>query len=291
MNAPETVELDYYIDRVEQLPPAPALIPELLRVLAHPNANSSRVVSLITYDPALTASLLRLCNSALLASARPVLDVEEAVVRLGFEQVYRVVAAASLAPLLRRTAAAKGSDPNQLWEHSVTAAVAAQLIARELGEDLNLVFTATLVHDIGKIVLSEALGQTYWDLVQEIEERAQCLMEAEKRVLGVEHAEIGGRLLERWRFPGELVRAVWFHHHPSQAAGAERLAACIFFGNLVAYLVGYGYGHHVLVLRGRVEALNILKLPPDSLPGYMMETYARFASIRTLFRIGELRRR
>jgi putative nucleotidyltransferase with HDIG domain len=182
-------------------------------------------------------------------------------------------------------------DPNQLWEHSVTSAVAAQLVARNTAQDPNLVFTAALVHDIGKIVLSEALGQTYSDLVDQVERDSYCLLEAEKRVLGVEHAEIGGRLLERWKFPQELVLAVWFHHHPSRAKPHECLAAQVFFGNLIAYLLGYGYGHHVLVLRARLEAMKILQLPPDALPGYMMETYAKFAAIRNLFRIGETRPR
>jgi putative nucleotidyltransferase with HDIG domain len=286
MNTPATVELDDYIDRAQHLPPAPALLPELLSLLNQPNVESSRVVRLITYEPALTASLLRLCNSAAMAPSRPVLNVEEAVLRLGFEQVYRLAAAVSAAPLLRPKQSRGTANSNQLWEHSVTSAIAAQLIARDLGDDRSLVFIAALLNDVGKTVLFQALGDTYSKLIQEVDANQYCLLESEKRVLGVEHAEIGGRLLARWKFPLSLVAAVWFHHHPAAAAPHQRLAAYVYFGNLIAHLVGHGFGHEALALRGRNDAQQILQFKPESLPGYMMQTYGEFSAIRALFKIG-----
>jgi putative nucleotidyltransferase with HDIG domain len=286
MNTPAAVDLDTYINQVTHLPPAPALLPELLSLLSQPNVDSSRIVRLISYDAGLTASLLRLCNSVVLASATPVFNVQEAVVRLGFEQVYRLVAVVSLAPMLRPRQTYSTSGPNQLWEHSVTTAVAAQLIARDLAGDRNLVFTAALLHDVGKTILFEALGETYAKLIQEVEKNQYSLIDAEKRVLGVEHAELGGRLLARWRFPLNLSAAVCFHHQPAAAAPHQHLAAYVYFGNLIAYLVGYGAGHEAVALNRRAEALEILKINGDNLPGYMMETYGEFAAIRNLFNVG-----
>ena len=280
------VELDNYINQVKKLPPAPHLLPELLSLLNQPNVDSGRIVQLITYDPSLTASVLQLCNSAALASATPVASLEEAVVRLGFEQVYRLVAAALGARTLDHEPNASGGGGSQLWKHSVATAVAAQTIARDLGDDPNLVFTAALLHDIGKIILSDGLGETYSKLIAEVETNQYSLLEAEKRVLGAQHSEIGGRLLARWRFPLHLVSAVWFHHHPAAAQPHQRLAAFVYLGNLMAYLIGYGYGHHALTLRGRDEALSILKLNGDALPRYMLATYAEVAAIQGLFRTG-----
>lgn len=276
------VELDAYISRVKQLPTAPELLPELINLLGQPNVDSSRVVRLITYDPALTANVLQLCNNSVFASATPVVHLDEAVVRLGFEQIYRLVAAILGARALTAKQKMVNMDPNQLWRHSVTTAVAAQLIARDNDDDPNLIFTAGLLHDIGKIIISQGSEEAYSKLIEEVEMNQYSLLEAEKRVLGVEHSEIGGRLMARWKFPLKLVSAVWFHHHPAAAQPHQRLAAYVYLGNLIAYLLGYGYGHQALALRGRSEALDILKLDPDSLPRYMMETYAEFSAIQRL---------
>ena len=86
-------ELDDYIDKVKSLPPAPRILPELLTLLRQDDVDSDRVVKLIAFDPAITAAVLRLCNSAYFAGASPASDLQEAVTRLGFKQVYQLVAA------------------------------------------------------------------------------------------------------------------------------------------------------------------------------------------------------
>ncbi|MFO1497060.1 MAG: HDOD domain-containing protein [Verrucomicrobiota bacterium] len=277
--------LDDYIDRVKDLPPAPRLLPELLSLLGDPDVDSSRVVALISYDPALTAHVLRLCNSALLAAQHPVSDLQEAVVRLGFEQIYRLVAAVCGSRQLSSRQKGYGIRDGELWEHSVTAAVASQLIARDLGEDANLVFTTGLLHDIGKIVLSEALENRYVQLIEEVEQNQQSLLETERILLGVQHAEIGGRLLERWNFPSNLTTAVCHHHDPANANDHSRLASMIYLGNMIAYFMGSGYGHPAFALRGRAEALEILRISGDQLPRYMIQTHDEINALQVLYRI------
>jgi putative nucleotidyltransferase with HDIG domain len=279
--------LDQYIDKVKHLPPAPRVLPQLLSLLSQPDIDSGRVVQLITFDPSLTASVLQMCNSAAFGGATAVVDLEEAVMRLGFEQVYRLVAAVCGSRSLTPRQPGYGINEGELWQHSVTSAVAAQLIARDLGDDQNLVFTAALLHDIGKIVLSEALETDYNKLVQEVEQKQQSMVEAEKGLLGVQHAEVGGRLLARWKFPAELVAAVWFHHHPAAANPHQRLASFVYLGNMIAYFMGHGYGHQAFALRGRTEALDILKVSGDNLPHYMIQTYESFSSIQVLFHVGK----
>jgi putative nucleotidyltransferase with HDIG domain len=279
-------ELDEYIDRIKHLPPAPKILPRLLLLLGKPDIDSSQVVDLITFDPALTASVLQLCNSAFFASATPAADLQEAITRLGFRQVYQLVAAISGARLLSSPQKGYGIDVGELWRHSVSTAITAQLIARQADEDVNVVFTAGLLHDLGKIILSEALEHIYAKLVEETEKNQSSLQEAEKRLLGVEHAEIGGRLLARWNFPPNLVSAVWNHHQPGAARGFERLASAIYLGDMISHFMGHGYGYQAFALRGRAEALEILRLNPDQLPRFMIETYDKLEAIEALLRQG-----
>lgn len=277
-------ELDDYIDKVKNLPPAPRILPELLGLLRKEDIDSSRVVELISYDPAITAAVLRLCNSSFFAGAEPADNLQEAVARIGFGQVYQLVAAVSGAKLLGSPQRGYGIDSGELWKHSVTAAVAAQLLAVDKGADAGLVFTASLLHDIGKIVLAEALEHIYARLVVESQDSQASMLETEKRLLGVNHAEVGGRLLTRWKFPPNLVAAVAFHHQPSGADGdANReLAAYVYLGNMIAYFMGYGYGHHAFALRGRSEALDILRLSADALPEYMIKTFDKLQTVESL---------
>ena len=278
-------ELDDYIDKVKSLPPAPRILPELLALLRQDDVDSDRVVKLIAFDPGITAAVLRLCNSAYFAGASPASGLQEAVTRLGFKQVYQLVAAVSGSKLLGSAQKGYGIDSGELWEHSVVAAVAAQSIAKNCGDDESLAFTATLMHDIGKIVLAEALEHIYEELVENSQSQQTSLIETEKRLLGVQHAEIGGRLLARWNFPANIVSAVWFHHQPAGAQPHEKLAAYVYLGNMIAYFMGYGFGHHAFALRGRSEALDILNLKPERLPDFMIKTFEQLQLVQSLVKI------
>jgi putative nucleotidyltransferase with HDIG domain len=279
-------QVDEYIDRVEKLPPAPRVLPELLTVLNDPNIDTERVVRVIRYDPSLTANILQLCNSAYFASATPVDDLDEAVNRLGTEEIYRLVAAYLGGRVMSSAQKGYGIDQGELWKHSVAAAVAAQLMAREKGDSESVVYTATLLHDIGKIVLSEALEAEYSRLIEETERNQQSLLDTEVALLGAHHAEVGGRLLSRWRFPASLVAAVTHHHSPREAGEHEQLASYVYLGNMVAHFMGLGFGYLPFALRGRAEALQALGFESGDLPKFMIATVEKLSVIEALFRAG-----
>ena len=279
-------ELDDYINKVKNLPPAPRILPELLGLLRKENVDSSRVVQLISFDPAITASVLRLCNSALFAGASPATDLSEAVQRLGFRQIYTLVAAVSGARALTPAQKGYGISAGELWKHSVTTAVASQFIARSQDEpEEGLVFTAALLHDVGKIILADALEHTYARLVEESRAQQSAMIETEKRLLGVQHAEVGGRLLTRWKFPENLVAAVTCHHEPAAAGAHQKLASYVYLGNMVAYFMGHGYGHQAFAMRGQSEALEILGLKPEAMAGFMIQTFEQLQLVETLFNV------
>ncbi len=278
--------VDNYIKNVRYLPPAPRVVPDLMKLLHQENVDSSRVVRMISLDPSLTANVLRLCNSAYFAAAEPTSDLQEAVTRLGFRQVYQLVTAATGAKLLTAPSKGYGMDPGELWKHSVAAAVAAQIIAKKLGDDINIVFTAALLHDLGKVILAQAAEDTYDKIFREAELNQLSIIECETKLLGVNHAEVGGRLLERWKFPDDVRLAVTHHHNPRAAAPHERLASYVYLGNMIAYFMGHGFGHIAFAMRGREEALSILGLAPESIPQYMMETFEQMHVIDALFSLG-----
>jgi putative nucleotidyltransferase with HDIG domain len=277
-------ELDSFIDRVQHLPPAPKILPQLLALLRRDDVEANQVVDLMMYDPALTAAALQLCNSAYFAGS-PSSDLFDAVSRLGFTRTYQLVAAVSGAKLLGAAQKGYGIDQGELWQHSVASAVAAKLIAEKLDDDRDLVFTCALLHDLGKVILSTALESIYKKIVEDVEKNQQALIEAEKKLLGVQHAEVGARLLARWKFPASIVDAVCFHHDPAAAGEHKRLAAYVYISNLIAHFIGYGFGHHAFAMRGREEALEILGLSGEDIAEIMIETYENFETINMLLSV------
>jgi putative nucleotidyltransferase with HDIG domain len=228
-------KIDQFLDTVQSLPASPRPLPELLRALTEVDSDITQVTELIAVDPALTAKLLRTCNSAFFGLARPADDVAEAVSRLGFRTVYRVVSAVRCAYLLRPATPSHGVDPDSLWRHSVTTAFAAQFIAEDSGAEGGLFFTAGLLHDIGKLVLADTHKEDYGRLVIEAQRTGRRLYELERAAYGMDHAEIGGRLLTRWNFSPQLANSVGFHHHPAGAESLRRFAAYINLANTVAH--------------------------------------------------------
>lgn len=279
------LSLDDYINKAHHLVPAPQILPQILPLLNQPNIDTGRVVDLISYDQSLTANVLRVCNSAYFSRGTKIDNLQNAVTRIGFRQLYDIVVSIISAVTLARPQKGYGVEANELWDHSVSTAIAAQLIAKDAQEDEQVVFTAALLHDIGKIVLSVALEDKRAEVEREAEKNGLSAFELEIKLLGVNHAEVGGRLLERWKLPDNLIGAVRFHHSPHAANGHSRIAACVYMGNFVAYFMGHGYGQHALNLQARDETLKILGLTSERLPQYMNESFERLKKVKHLYNL------
>jgi putative nucleotidyltransferase with HDIG domain len=264
--------LDNFINNVKTLPPAPRVLLQLLPLLGELDVDSSQVVELVKFDPALTAKVLQCCNNAVTGRGEPVTDLHQAVVRLGFNEIYRLTAAVVSEAALSAEQRGYGFASGQLWQHSAVTAIAGRIIARELGGDENLVFTAALLHDIGKLVLGASLENAYEVVVNRIAGSGQSFVEAEKAILGVEHAEVGGRVLQRWNFPDSLVRAVWHHHEPLLAKPFELLSGCVYLADMVSHMLGHGLGHQAFAIRGRGEVMELLEITAGNLDRFVIHT-------------------
>ena len=274
--------MDNYINEIKTLPPAPRVLSQLLVLLNDTGAHAGQIVELIAFDPALTAKVLQRCNSA--ASGRSVSDLDEAVKQVGFNAIYRLVGMVIGEGLLGSEQQGYGIGRGELWEHSVTTALAARVIARKLGGEENLAFTAGLLHDIGKLVLGTFLEGSRQLVLKETGPSGHSFLEAEKAILGVEHAEIGGRVLARWHFPEDLVSAVWHHHNPVQARLHEQLAAYVHLGDIIAHCLGLAQGFESFAVRPQPEALEILEISPKEIDTLVLETDAALDQCHGLLR-------
>lgn len=277
--------VDELIDGIRSLPPAPRVLMRLLEILSKPDSDFSEVVGLLRFEPSLTVHLLRLCNSAFLSPGNRVDTVQEAVFRLGSQQVTQLVVCLCSQGMLAGAQEGYGIDRGELWDHSVVTALACSAAVEHTGRVSDVVFTAGLLHDIGKIALSQALAGRYSEMVAAVASENLTIVEVENRLLGMDHAEVGGRLLERWGFSGPVVEAVRHHHDPKRSDSAAELASQVYVGNVLAHFMGHGYGHHAMAMHGHQEALQLAALASGDIPLLMMGTMDKLRVNESLLNI------
>lgn len=276
-----TLAPEDYLTKADCLPPAPRVLPQLLSLLSDPDCETSQIVELISFDPGLTAKVLRMCNSAFFGLARPVTDVDEAVKRLGLKMIYQLVAAAVGSRTLQPTTT---SFPHttRLWEHSVTAALAAQILAKDLRLDEGTQFTAGLLHDIGKVVLAETWKENYWKLLDATITTPHELVQSEEENFHVNHGELGGRLLAFWKFPPTIAACVWHHPAPLPGLPYVRETACLTLAEAIADNTAAPSGSTLPLTPGQEAALRVFDFTGDHLKTYITRTQENFAFVNAM---------
>jgi len=259
--------IDRLLDQVGRLPPAPRVLPRLLSALSDVDTDITEVVDLVAVDAVLTAKVLQICNSACFGTSQPVRDVSEAVHRLGFQTLYRSVAMVSGANCFKFPEAG-AVDADRLWRESVTAAFGARFIAEDVGLDSSLLFTAGILHDLGKVVLAGARQGAGALLVGGTVAENEAALQWERATYGFGHAEIGGRLLERWGFGEQLVAGVKYHHDPGAGGASAQVAACVSLADTLAHRLNDTPGGQSVASCGPSAALKLLGLAAEQLLCY-----------------------
>ncbi len=202
---------------LRDLPPLPSVVLDLVESLGHEELGAAQYAAKISRDQALAAKTLRLANSAFYGRGRQVRSVAEAIGVLGLRTVRGVVTAAGLASGFRRH---PGFDHDAFWRHSIASALCAQALADELRrDDADLAFTVGLLHDIGRLALASAFAPAYAEADRWRRDKDCHACDAERAVLGIDHAEVGGLIARQWNFAPAIVDAIREHHAPQDAAG------------------------------------------------------------------------
>ena len=258
---------DHYIDLVKYLPPAPTVAIELLGLFDDPDRDIDRIVELISLDPSLTIEVLRRCNKASSGPGMDTSDMFDVVTRLGFYEVYCVVAAVVGARAMTMGKSQQTLDMANLWRHSVVTAVAAATLAKYLKQTEAVAFTAGLLHDIGKLVLVSVETSRYGDIINQTGTFGPMAAEAEESAFGVSHAHVGARLLSRWGLPEDITVATLHHHNaPELAEPYGRLAAMVNLANSLAQQVAEPKPDLTELLEKNSGSMTLLKLKADEVP-------------------------
>lgn len=226
---------DELLAALRDLPPLPLVVLELIESLGHEELSAAQYAAKISRDQALAAKTLRLANSSFYGRGRQVQSVTEAIAVLGLRTVRGVVTAAGLAGSFRRQ---PGFDHNAFWRHSIGSALCAQALAGELQrDDGDLAFTVGLLHDIGRLALASALAPAYAEVERWRRDQDCPDGDAERAVLGIDHAEVGALIARQWNFAPVIVDAIGQHHAPPAGAGIT-LTGIAHVADAIAHALG-----------------------------------------------------
>jgi putative nucleotidyltransferase with HDIG domain len=284
MNAAKELRLDSEAGPAFFLPPGFEIVPRLLMLLDRPESDSEKLAEVIRVDTALTADVLRISNSAYFAGAQRIETIRDAILRIGLREIYRVVMKVVASPVFQasqRTPVAR----LDLWKHSFAAAVAAHVLARKIGQDPEVAFTAALLHDIGKVVLAQAHGVKYIALVEESTLENHGVRKLEEHAFHTNHATIGGRLLQQWNFPENIAASVSSHHEPLRAARPHvALTAITYLANILAYRIGRGFGFPQYVVNPNAAVFKAVSMESRDFDELQQEVADEFEQEEIRFR-------
>jgi len=207
----------------KNLPTIPTVLTRILRLIESETGSGRELIEVIEHDQVLTAKLLRLANSAFFGQSRRVATVPRAVVLLGYSTVRNLALGVKVWDALGRGIARGRLE--ELWMHAVAVAVSLKTLAARLRTgNPDEAFTAGLLHDIGRLVLASRFQRDYWRVLGEAGE-GETVEAVESASFGVDHAEVGGWVLESWGLPPAIVEAVRLHHGSGSRPGLAGLLA------------------------------------------------------------------
>lgn len=210
---------------MRSLEPFPGVATRVLELAGRPDVVPGDVIQLVQTDAGITAKVLKLCNSAYFGFQRDIASMHEAGNRLGLTTLVNLVMTSSAGKYFRDYGGASADAQARLWKRSVATAISARLVAQKHRRtDPEQAYTAGLLENIGTMVLERHMGDARF-AIRAVAKSGCTVIEAEKRTLGLHHAEIGARLCTKWGLPEVLINTIRFHHAPEVAGNDKLLAA------------------------------------------------------------------
>ena len=222
------------IRQIDTLPALPETVRRVQDATLDPMSSIRDVADIIVMDPPIAAKVLSVANSAAYGFAQRVDDVSLAVSLLGLRETYSIVLSAAVVNVFEKT---KTLDYRQFWLDSMCCAGATRIVTKAAGRrHIPGVFSGGLLHDIGRLALSEAVPDLYTKVQKSL--AGTELMSAEESEIGLSHTEAGYVLADHWGLPIDIVEPIRFHHKPELATTAKDATAIVAIADVMSRVPG-----------------------------------------------------
>lgn len=281
--------IEKVISGLDQLPTLPTVYHHLQRMLSDPRVSAKDIGTIIEQDPALATKILKVVNSSYYGFPRKVSTISHSVVILGFNEIKHMALSVSLLKMFGKNGKNEVFDYPGFWKHSLGVAVCAGIIGRKAGQakcaSHEEAFVAGLLHDIGKVIEEQFLHDEFAGVIAVRESENLRLIEAEKRVIGLTHQEIGSYIAEKWKLPSVLEAAIGFHHDPLGKRGNSpvfNMTSIIHCADVIVHGIALGSGGDPFVPPLHGECWLELGLTPGHVETVVDETMRMFNDVAKL---------
>lgn len=247
----------------------PQVVMKAQKAVADSRTGGKQLARILQTDQAIVTSVLKIANSAYYGLSGRVSSIEKACVILGHRTVKDLIMTTGASNLLGKKLKGYGFDSGELWRHSMAVGIASKMIAAKIKPELSDdAYLSGLLHDSGKIILDPYILERKKAFDLFLESGDHTNYEAEKHILGFDHAEIASKICRKWNIPKEITTAIKNHHHPS-VSGKHTLSYIVHTGDYVARLCGLGYAEDDILYEAEKGAIEFLGLDREIL-GKMM---------------------
>lgn len=268
------IRLDDVLLAVNTLPSLPAVVLELIASIDDDDIDIDVLSRKIALDQSLSATTLRLANSSFYGMQRQVTSVQVAVPVLGLRTVRHLATTAALLGSMRGNGNPALSVVG-FWRHSIGTALSARALAARVGISPDSAYTAGLVHDIGRLLLATRFAAAFEAVAARHAIDGGQLIDAERRLLGFDHAQLGGALTRHWKFPDAIVQATQYHHAP-EPADSPTLALLVHAADAIAHALDPVSKPDALALLAAQRSWCLLKVDEQVLLDVFKDVEAQF---------------
>ena len=254
---------------LKDLPPMPQVAQKARQVIDNPASSFSDLAKVIETDQAIVTRILKIANSPYYGLSGKVSSVQHASVVLGVKTLMEILNLACSSEILGKTLTGYDLDAGELWAHSLAVAAGSQIIARKVNPSLEQdAFSAGLIHDAGKIILDPYIQERKETFKAFVNEGKESFLDAEKSVLGFDHAELASDACSQWHIPAQIAFAIRHHHDPTPSKG-DILSFIVHMADAIAMMSGIGSGIDGMLYHMNKDAMTILRLNTDDMTSIM----------------------
>jgi predicted Zn finger-like uncharacterized protein len=259
------------LQKIDDLPPMPQVVMRTQQLLADPNSAVKDVATIIESDQAIAAKVLKVANSAYYGMSGKISTIQHASVLLGYRALAEIITMVAASSILLGKLPGYGFEAEDLWKHSLAVALCAKRISQRKAPELEYEsHTAGLIHDVGKIILDEHIAANRSAIDDFMADEQQTFLNAEKHVLGFDHAEIAGEVCKKWHIPDGIALAITNHHYPSRSGG-DKLSYTMHLADYTAVMSGIGYESDELLYTLEGGTMDFLKVQQQDIADLTLE--------------------
>lgn len=200
--------------------------------------------------------------------------MRDAIGFIGLDYIVQLVMLSSVSQNFKKQPLGYGLGEGELWRHAVTSAHVAKILATKFGrpQHKHLIYTAALLKDIGKLILGRFVAFSFEEINILVNSKGFSFNDAEKKIIGMNHEELGAMVGKKWRFSDKLIYIIRHHHLSNESAREDLETSLVYLADIICMMMGICTGADGLSYRFYSDVLKRLDLTETELQAIIAET-------------------